>query len=70
MRDYPNLLVSGRCISADKRAFAAIRVQATAMGIGQAAGVAAAIASEKNCSVQDVNSELLRVRLKEYGAVI
>lgn len=70
MRDYPNLLVSGRCISADKRAFAAIRVQATAMGIGQAAGVAAAMASENNCSVQDVNSELLRMRLKEHGAVI
>ena len=40
--DYPNLLVAGRCISTDRRALASLRVQASCMGTGQAAGVAAA----------------------------
>ena len=39
----PNLLIAGRCISADAEAFAAIRVQAPCMETGQAAGVAVAI---------------------------
>ena len=40
--DFPNLLVAGRCLSADRAAFASLRVQASCMGTGQAAGVAAA----------------------------
>lgn len=43
--DFANLLVAGRCISADKTAFASLRVQASCMGTGQAAGVAAAMAA-------------------------
>ncbi|MBO4670673.1 MAG: FAD-dependent oxidoreductase, partial [Bacteroidales bacterium] len=35
---FGNLLVAGRCISADKTAFASLRVQASCMGTGQAAG--------------------------------
>ena len=30
--DFPNLLVAGRCISADKTSFASLRVQASCMG--------------------------------------
>lgn len=42
---FPNLLVAGRCLSADRAAFASLRVQASCMGTGQAAGVAAAQAA-------------------------
>ena len=37
-----NLLAAGRCISADRTAYATLRVQATLMCIGEAAGVMAA----------------------------
>ena len=66
----PNLLVAGRCISADKTAFASLRVQASCMGTGQAAGVAAAMAASARQNVWDVNIPALREKLKTIGAVI
>lgn len=67
--DFPNLIVAGRSLSADKIAFASLRVQATCMGMGQAAGFAGAMAAQKSVSVQDVDiKELIRV-LRNEGAV-
>jgi hypothetical protein len=43
-REVPNLLVAGRCISADHDALASTRVMAPSMALGEAAGVGAAIA--------------------------
>lgn len=65
---YPNLLVAGRNFSADEVASASIRVQASVMGLGQAAGTAAAMASKKGIGVDKVNTDELRKRLKEIGA--
>lgn len=67
---FPNLLVAGRCISADKTAFASIRVQATCMGIGQVAGVAAAMCVSEGLSVHDVDINRLTDILRSMGAVI
>ena len=66
--NFPNLLVAGRCISADRKAFASMRVQASCMGTGQAAGVAAAMAAKGGCAVQDVDTAALVARLKDIGA--
>lgn len=49
-----NLLASGRCISADRDAYASIRVQATAMCIGEAAGIMAALSSQRDCPVSAI----------------
>lgn len=68
--DFPNLIVAGRCISADKTAFASIRVQASCMDMGQAAGVAAAQCSSAGKDVQEVNIQALTSRLREMGACI
>ena len=68
--DFPNLIVAGRCISADKTAFASIRVQASCMDMGQAAGVAAAQCSSAEKDVQEVNIQALTSRLREMGACI
>lgn len=65
---YPNLLVAGRNFSADEVASASIRVQASVMGLGQAAGTAAAMASKAGICVDKVNTDELRKRLIEIGA--
>ena len=67
---FPNLLVAGRALSADRKAFASLRVQASCMGTGQAAGVAAAQCAMRGCAVQDADIEQLVVRLKALGAQI
>ena len=67
---YPNLLVAGRPISADRKAFASMRVQASCMGTGQAAGVAAAMATKGGYSVHEVDIELLVDKLKSLGAAL
>lgn len=65
---FPNLLVAGRCLSADRVAFASLRVQASCMGSGQAAGVASALASASGVAVQDVDVPALVAELKNMGA--
>ena len=67
---FPNLIVAGRCISADRKALASLRVQASCMGIGQAAGVAAAQSLAQGCSVQDIDIAGLTSKLRSMGAFI
>ena len=69
-KDFPNLIVAGRCISADRKALASLRVQASCMGIGQAAGVAAAQSLRQGRDVQDIDIPELTSRLREMGAFI
>ncbi len=65
--DYPNYLVAGRAFSADSIASASIRVQASVMGLGQAAGAAAALALKADAPVQAVDTDKLREVLIGYG---
>jgi hypothetical protein len=69
-KECRNLLVPGRSFSADRVAFASARVQASVMGLGQAAGCAAAMCAEKQADVQDVDIVSLRSTLTGWGAVI
>lgn len=68
--NFPNLLVPSRCFSADREAFASARVQAGVMGLGQAAGVAAAQCNADGRSVIDADIEKLRATLIAWGAYI
>lgn len=68
--EVKNLLLAGRCISATHEAQASLRIMPTCMVIGQAAGVALALALEKNCTVQEVPVELLQTILRNWGAEI
>lgn len=63
-----NLLVAGRCISADKKAFASLRVQASCMGMGQAAGVAAAQCAAASVAVQNADIKKLIDKLRLMGS--
>jgi hypothetical protein len=63
-RKLDNVWVAGRCHSADSLALASSRVTVTAMGMGEAAGTAAAMACARNTDsrgfpVRDLQSELL-----------
>jgi hypothetical protein len=69
-RGIENLLVAGRCHSADSPALASTRVNATALGMGQAAGTAAALASASGKAVGDLDVSLLQKTLLEDGGII
>lgn len=64
---YPNYMVAGRAFSADAVASASVRVQASCMGLGQAAGAAAAIAAGNKEAFCDVDTDRLREILVGYG---
>ncbi len=63
-----DLVVAGRCISASPEAFASARVAGTVMGMGQAAGTAAALAVASGVRVRDLDISTLQARLVEQGA--
>lgn len=65
--EFPNILVAGRNLSADGVASASLRVMASVMGIGQAAGVAAALSVKEDKPVSEVDTKELREILLSYG---
>ena len=65
-----NLWVAGRCHSATSEALASSRVTANAMGMGQAAGTAAAIAVATGGGTRDVAITELQDRLLAAGAIL
>lgn len=67
-QEIENLIVAGRCHSATRGAHASTRVSATAMAMGEAAGMAAAIAATSNKSPQELNGADVRNRLAAIGA--
>lgn len=68
--DIDNLLVAGRCVSTTHEANGSVRITATCFVTGEAAGVAAAQASEQGISPIAVNVEGLRRTLRDRGAVL
>jgi hypothetical protein len=64
-----NLLVPV-CFSASHVAYSSVRMEPQYMILGQAAGVAAAMAIHDNKAVQDIDSSRLTHRLVEQGTVI
>ena len=65
-----NLIAAGRTISATREAFASIRVQATCMALGQAAGTASALCCQKGLPVHKLDGSELHCILKKQGAVV
>lgn len=66
-----NMLVAGRCISCDHEAQASIRIMPIVSTLGEAAGVAIAVAKEQGTSeMTKVDVKALQEKLRENGAVI
>ena len=69
-KNSKNLLVAGRCVSSDRRANSALRVQASCMAMGQAAGAAAVLAVARNTTPLEVPLKDIRTLLAEHNAIL
>lgn len=65
-----NFVVAGRCISSDRLANSALRVQASCMGMGQAAAAAAVLANIQGKTPGEVPYDDLKKMLEEHGAIV
>ncbi len=66
VKGVENLLVGGRCISTDPKAFGFIRTQTACFATGQAAGVMASISSLEKKDVRSINiSKVQEILLKQ-----
>lgn len=64
------LIVAGRAISATREAHGAVRFMPACMVTGQAAGTAAALASQSGSHPRSVDVEKLQTLLSEQGAIL
>jgi hypothetical protein len=65
-----NLIVAGRCVSSDRLANSALRVQASCMAMGQAAGAAAALAASGRSTPARLPLDELRRALTDHSAIV
>ena len=64
------ILVAGRSISSDQQAFSALRVEASCMAMGQAAGATAALAIKLGVPSREVPLEEIRNMLRKHDAIV
>lgn len=69
-RGSRRMLVAGRCLSSDREANSALRVQATCMACGQAAGVLAGHAARSGMPVMAVDMQPVYDDLREHKAIV
>ncbi len=65
-----NIMVAGRCVSSDRLANSGLRVQASCMAMGQAAGVAATLAAKAGSTPLDLPLKEIHDLLRTHGAII
>ena len=69
-KEYDNMLVAGRCLSAEHAAHSAVRIMPICACMGEAAGTALALAHKTNKNAHTVDITALRARLLEKGAAL
>ena len=69
-KNVPNLMVAGRCASVDSGIYGLTRVMATCMGMGEAAGTAAALSVSQGIDPKDLPIPLLRETLLANRAIL
>ncbi len=69
-RRLDNVLVAGRCVSADRWLQSSLRVMPGCYLTGQAAGLAAALAADRGQTPRQVNVAELQARLANMGAFL
>lgn len=69
-KERDNLLVTGRCLSADHGAHSSVRIMPVCACLGEAAGLAAAVALKTDKNAHTLDISLLQKKLIENGAEI
>ena len=69
-KEYNNLIVAGRCLSATHEAQASVRIMPICACLGQAAGTAVAVAIKSDKNAHNVDVKSLQNKLIENGAVL
>lgn len=69
-KNKDGILVAGRAISADSRAFSSLRVMATCMAMGQAAGVTGALSAIGGRSIRALPVAEVQEILRDQGAFL
>lgn len=69
-KNSQNLMVAGRCLSSDRLANSALRVQASCMAMGQAAGATLALAARTGVTPARVPLADIRRELARHGAIV
>lgn len=69
-KNSKNFLVAGRCVSSDRLANSALRVQASCMAMGQAVGAAAVLANKHSTTPLNVSIDELKKLLTEYECIV
>ncbi len=69
-KDGKNLLMAGRCFSADQLALSSARVATTCAMTGQAAGIAATICIKTGVDIKSLDPLLVRQEVEQSGAVL
>ncbi len=67
---FDNVLVAGRSISVERIVQGSVRVMPVALAMGEAAGMAAAIAAKQKTTVRSIDVTHLRARLVEEGVYL
>lgn len=65
-----NLLVVGRCISVERDVLGPVRVMGPCVAMGQAAGIAAAVALKSEISFSKIEVSQLQAEIKSAGGII
>jgi len=69
-KEYDNLLVAGRCLSATHEAQASVRIMPICACMGEAAGAAIALAKKTKTNTHTLDVAKLRESLKANGAIL
>jgi len=62
-RDVDGLMMAGRCISGDRKAFSSYRITGGAVAMGEAAGIVGALASREDCLPHELDWSLVAKEL-------
>src|SRR5690625_4010956 len=69
-KDVKRLMMAGRCISVDPVVFGSSRIMPTCMAVGEGTGIGAALAAQQNILPEEVDVQVIRKKLREYGAIL
>lgn len=67
-KDLRNVLVAGRSVSCDRPVQGSIRVMPVCLAMGEAAGLAAAMAFKETGNIHEIDTAQLREKLRNHGA--